>query len=340
MRSWQGTNLLGKVLMRVRLALYQGPIVIGIAGVTRSGKSSLASGLAKVLGVPENLIVHQDKSWKPPRDRPRSARFNKPDMECPDSVDWARLKGWIRERVEQAKAQQLKFVIVEGFLLFSDPEIRDMCHRKIFVTVPKQVAYERRMRTKFVNKDEFDELIWPSFVRYNSHVFHMPDVFICNGCCPAQTMVDECVQFLNGREMGQLHFQELKAALALDDHRNVDVVRRHSPSPDRRRDDQRRKRSRSPQYRHRSRSRSRERRHRSRTPEKKRRPRSRSRERSRTPEKKRRSRSRSREKKVSRTPEVYQLRMDAINSNLEKSSGKPAVVLVATGSYCPPHKVV
>jgi uridine kinase len=154
--------------MRVRLALHQGPIVIGIAGVTRSGKSTLASSLAKQLGVSENLIVHQDKSWKPPRDRPWSSRFNKPNMECPDSVDWGRLRGWVRERVEQAKSRHLKYVIVEGFLLFSDAEMRDMCHAKIFVTIPKREAFERRTRTKFVRKDEFDELIWPSFVRYNA----------------------------------------------------------------------------------------------------------------------------------------------------------------------------
>lgn len=107
-RTWKGSNLLGKVLMSVRSRL-KGPILIGISGVTRSGKTTLASGLARILGVTEQSIIHQDKSWKAPNMRPWNDAFRKRDMECPDAVDWNRLKGWIRERMEQAHQRSVFF---------------------------------------------------------------------------------------------------------------------------------------------------------------------------------------------------------------------------------------
>jgi nicotinic acid mononucleotide adenylyltransferase len=39
-------------------------MLIGIAGVTRSGKSTLADSLCAALGISTRFVIHQDKSWK------------------------------------------------------------------------------------------------------------------------------------------------------------------------------------------------------------------------------------------------------------------------------------
>jgi nicotinate (nicotinamide) nucleotide adenylyltransferase len=299
--SWKGENLLGKVLMRVRDRL-KGPVLIGIAGATRSGKTTLASELAKSLGIGEQYIIHQDKSWKAPNQRPWNDQFKKRDMECPDAVDWNRLKGWIRERMDQAKRQAVKYVIVEGFLLFSVPEVRDLFQKKIFVAVPKQVAYERRVASKFVREAEFDGLIWPSFLRYNECVLTMNDVFVCDGCARPAELAAECRRFIEG---GEVKAQRQRLTRLFEDQRR----RERSP------DDRQRRRSPSPRQ-HRKRSRSRSRDH--------------------SPRRRRRSRSRSRERE-----RRGNVRTNALVSNYDKHSSFAGelVVLVTTGAYCPPHKV-
>lgn len=241
--TWDGTNLLGRVLMRVRdrLKVVTAPDVtlIGIAGVTRSGKTSLASELARLLGISEQYIIHQDKSWKPPKDRPWNAQFKKGDMECPDAVDWNRLKGWISDRVNQARVAKVKYVIVEGFLLFAEPSVKALFHKKIFVSVPKDVAYKRRVATKFVKEAEFNELIWPSFLKYNAHVVDMDDVLVCDGCAEVRVSAKESLQFVEGKDVTS-HKELLRDVFSEERRR-----RHRSRTPPRKRDKRSRSRSRS-----------------------------------------------------------------------------------------------
>ncbi len=169
------------------------PIIIGVGGATRSGKTTLASGLAKVLDVPEWFVVHQDKCWKPPAKRPWNERFNKCDMECPEAVDWDRLECWIDCRVKQAKAQGFKYVIVEGFLIFT--KLLDRFDKKILISIPKEVSYERRMNTKFVKQDEFDELIWPSHLKHGI-ILKGEDTLTCDGCLAKDQILAKSLDFI------------------------------------------------------------------------------------------------------------------------------------------------
>merc|ERR1712232_1407438 len=86
--------------------------VIGIAGATRSGKSTLSKGLRENLPGLSSWLINQDKYFKMAG-------------ETPECIDFRRLKKDLSALLAAAAAEakikkRPQVVVVEGFLLFSD----------------------------------------------------------------------------------------------------------------------------------------------------------------------------------------------------------------------------
>jgi len=213
------------------------PIIVGIGGATRSGKSSLARDLCLELGIDFNTIIPQDKSWKAPWERPTN-EFGI-NMEVPEAVDWERLKSWIeaslskKEKVTLKRKHEVldshpqKYIFVEGFLIYSQPSIIKLLNKKIFLSISKETCFKRRMATKFTKPEIFSELIWPNYVKYNSNVCEMDDVLILNGESSQKELVQDCIKFLNGEKVQSQH-QLLNDSLKDTTDVNVNsIVYRH-----------------------------------------------------------------------------------------------------------------
>jgi len=145
-------------------------VVLGISGPTRSGKSELANHLGSYFQLPSSLILHQDKFWKPPHSRPVIPHTNKKNMESPDSVDWKSLCSALIKAQKSAQRDGYPLVIVEGFLLFTNFSVVELLNLKIFLTIPKHTCFERRSATKWAHPNEFNNLIWPEYVKHNQKV--------------------------------------------------------------------------------------------------------------------------------------------------------------------------
>lgn len=126
-------------------------IVIGICGATRSGKTSVSDLLGSHFQIPSHCILHQDKFWLPIPERPK-VKINgklRANMEVPSSVDWQSLMSRLRSLI---RSDSSHVIVIEGFLLYTNKELMGLIDYPIFLTISKQICYERRYaRAVFVS---------------------------------------------------------------------------------------------------------------------------------------------------------------------------------------------
>lgn len=140
------------------------PLLIGVAGGTGSGKSTIAAKIAEGLPQGTVAIIDHDSYYRDRSDLPLAERerlnYDHPDaletellieqlralkqgraVEVPryDFKTHARLPG--RRHVEPAP-----FIVVEGILLFVEPAVRDLLDIKLFVDTDADIRVFRRIR--------------------------------------------------------------------------------------------------------------------------------------------------------------------------------------------------
>ncbi|HEX8226764.1 MAG TPA: AAA family ATPase [Candidatus Saccharimonadales bacterium] len=109
-------------------------MIIGIAGGSRSGKTTLAHVLAARL---ECELVSLDNYFHPNHDFP--VVYGRPDYDRMEAVDWQRA-------IEDISAQSRQGdLIVEGFLLLAHTELRSILGMSVFMHAPEEVRLQRRM---------------------------------------------------------------------------------------------------------------------------------------------------------------------------------------------------
>src|SRR5258706_3048961 len=140
------------------------PLVVGIAGGTGSGKTTVAHKLAAAM--PPNRCVtiehdayYRDQGHLPPADR---ARIN---YDHPASLESSLLADHLRElragqavdipiydfathtrRAETRHVEPAPVIIVEGILVFVERAVRELLDIKIFVDTDSDIRLIRRIR--------------------------------------------------------------------------------------------------------------------------------------------------------------------------------------------------
>lgn len=140
------------------------PLLIGIAGGTGSGKSTVATRIAE--GLPSGTIVVLDHdSYYRDRSDLTPAQREQLNYDHPDSLETRLLVEHLRVlRAGRAvdvpvydfkthsrlparrRVEPAPFVVVEGILLFVEPELRDLLDIKIFVDTDADIRVLRRIR--------------------------------------------------------------------------------------------------------------------------------------------------------------------------------------------------
>jgi uridine kinase len=140
------------------------PLVVGIAGGTGSGKTTVAKTIASALPAESVATVEFDAYY---RDLPHlsfeeRARIN---FDHPDALEiellvehLVRLKAGAgvdvplydfkdhRRRPESRRVEAARVVLVEGILVFVDPRVREQLDMKIFVDTDADIRVFRRIR--------------------------------------------------------------------------------------------------------------------------------------------------------------------------------------------------
>lgn len=146
------------------------PIFVGIAGGTGSGKTTVAAAIAARVG-PENLVhISHDSYYRDLRHLSADERA-RTNFDHPDSLETSLLVDHLRTlragrsvdvpvydfsahaRTDDTERKRpAKIVLVEGILIYSAPELRELLDIKIFVDTEADVRFIRRLRRDIVER--------------------------------------------------------------------------------------------------------------------------------------------------------------------------------------------
>jgi uridine kinase len=138
-------------------------VTLGISGGTGSGKTTISEEITRALGPEHAVIIHQDsyyldRSLLPVDDRDRI------NFDHPSAFDWKLFKRQVRalqqgkpidkpiynfhthsRMPETTRVEPRPVLLIEGILVFDDPDLRKMMDIKVYVDADADVRFIRRM---------------------------------------------------------------------------------------------------------------------------------------------------------------------------------------------------
>lgn len=140
------------------------PFVIGIAGGTGSGKTTVAHAIVKTVGEERIAFLSHDAYYRDFVDLPKDILDGK-NFDHPDSLETELLvrhlkalkQGMVvetpvydfkvhRRAAETRRVEPRKVILVDGILIYVEPELRKLFDVKIFVDTDSDVRLIRRIR--------------------------------------------------------------------------------------------------------------------------------------------------------------------------------------------------
>jgi uridine kinase len=182
-------------------------ILIGIAGGSGSGKTVVARTIVRELGSKRVVIIDQDSYYKdleqvPFRDR--EAR----NFDHPDSFDNELMLQHLRELLEGHAIEQPVYdytqhrrttetrrisdhlvIVLEGILIFHDPELRALMDIKLYVDADSDVRLIRRLRRDLTERGrsvdailrQYEDSVRPMHLQFVEPSKRFADVIIPGG---------------------------------------------------------------------------------------------------------------------------------------------------------------
>ncbi|MFV0230241.1 uridine kinase [Empedobacter falsenii] len=168
-------------------------LVIGIAGGTGSGKTTVVNNILRDLNTESVIVISQDNYYK---DHPELSfdERSKINFDHPRSIDFELLKEHVAllkngvsieqpvysfithsRKEETILTHPQSVIIVEGILVLTDPELRDLFDVKIFVHADSDERLIRRVRRDIQERGrDLDEVL----TRYQKTLKPMHQQFI------------------------------------------------------------------------------------------------------------------------------------------------------------------
>lgn len=182
-------------------------LVIGIAGGTGSGKTTVVNKIINSFAQGEVAVIPQDSYYKdsshiPPQDR------SKINFDEPAAIEWPLLVKHLRNlkegksidmptysyltctrQPETVRVDPTDVVIVEGILVLNDPELRDLMDVKVFVDADPDERLIRviardcieRGRTPQMVIDRYQQVLKPMHCQYIEPSKRYADLIIPQG---------------------------------------------------------------------------------------------------------------------------------------------------------------
>lgn len=149
------------------------PLVVGIAGGSASGKTTLANRMVEALDGLRVRVIHMDQYFlkvKPHMVAPIT-RVVYEDHNHPDSFD---LAGLVRDLETAIRANDgIQVIIVEGLLTLQHDPLRQILDLKLYVDAQSDERIVRRTRRNMARGMSFDEIttFYLDSVRYRHQEF-------------------------------------------------------------------------------------------------------------------------------------------------------------------------
>ncbi|XP_069687897.1 nicotinamide riboside kinase 1 [Periplaneta americana] len=88
-------------------------------------------------------------------------------------------------RPSDQTALSIRILIIEGFLIFNDKKLSEMCRLKYFMTLSREQCWARRSVRTYDPPDVpgyFDQCVWPEYEKHRDQVFtQVPNVTVIDG---------------------------------------------------------------------------------------------------------------------------------------------------------------
>lgn len=183
------------------------PLIIGVAGGTGSGKTTVAGAIVGRIGPDRVLQITQDRYYADLRHLPLTTR-NQRNYDHPDSIEGPLLADHLRnlkaglsaelpiydfnrhERQPETESVSAKpIILVEGILIFALAEIRELLDIKIFVDTDSDVRFIRRLARDMEQRgrslesvvDQWLETVRPMHLEFVEPSKRWADVIIPEG---------------------------------------------------------------------------------------------------------------------------------------------------------------
>lgn len=154
------------------------PLVIGIAGGSGSGKSTVARNVAQALAAPSVAFIDMDAYYRDFAHLELEER-RKVNWDHPEAFDWALLVQQLTQLIggesiekpiydfvshtRSAKSVVIpaaEVVVIDGILVLVDERIRALCEVKVFVDAEADTRLIRRLRRDMVRRGRpLDEVL-------------------------------------------------------------------------------------------------------------------------------------------------------------------------------------
>jgi uridine kinase len=183
------------------------PLIIGVAGGTGSGKSTVARNVAQALHAESVAFIDMDAYYL------NFAHLGLPERrkinwDHPDAFDWELLVGQLTrlaagESIDKpvydfvshlrsdrtVVVPSAHVVVVDGILLFSDARVRDLCDVKVFVDADPDIRLIRRIRRDMVKRgrpldeilDQYVTTVQPMHLQFVEPTKRYADVIVPRG---------------------------------------------------------------------------------------------------------------------------------------------------------------
>lgn len=198
--------------------------IVGVSGVSGGGKSTLATKLHEYLidrtnadvfancSIKHVVLIQQDKYFYP-RDSLHHIwieEINFINREVLSAVDSERMWSDIEDSVSQLRTTEMNtncspndtcILLLEGFLIFNDDRINDLCDVRLHLTLTHEVCLERRLKRtwKHVNPQPikyFHGYVWPSYEKHRASVKNPNQIYYLNGEQSKESIFDETLQII------------------------------------------------------------------------------------------------------------------------------------------------
>ena len=182
-------------------------IIIGISGASASGKSLLANTIVNELGSDRVVVISEDSYYKHLPHIPFEERA-KMNFDHPDAFDHELLLQHLKElrigktveiprydfNLHQRKTATLtigqhRIIVLEGILLFVDPDVRNAMDIRIFMDTALDTCLIRRLKRDILERsrsldnilDQYQNTVRPMYLQFIEPSKRYADIIVPHG---------------------------------------------------------------------------------------------------------------------------------------------------------------
>jgi uridine kinase len=159
------------------------PIILGVAGGSGSGKTTVVRGIVRALGGDEVTVIHHDSYYRDTSHLTQEARYAI-NYDHPDSLETELLVEHLRELragrgvavplydfsahtrlAEREHVEPRKVIIVDGLLILWDPALRALMDIKVYVDTDADLRFIRRLERDIRERGRSTESVIQQYTR-------------------------------------------------------------------------------------------------------------------------------------------------------------------------------